>query len=136
MEANFSAISTKIVLKAVHIAMALAMFMCAYIQLNDPDPYFWSLMYGVCALVPLLSLFGRYSIAVCWAGMLLCSVGVGISTTGMLEYLRHIADEPLMQPMSNEKVYIEEAREMIGALIALVMVLVYFTFAKPKPNTK
>lgn len=132
MRLNINPFVANIAVNLVHLVMGVLLLLCAYIQLNDPDPYFWALLYTVCALVPLLSLFKHYYQVVGWVGLLLCSVGVGQSMSGMIEYLQHVGEEPLMQPMSDTKVYIEEAREMLGSLFALVVVLTYFIFKKPK----
>lgn len=126
MSRNIRIVTTTLVVKIVHVCLAALLTYCAVIQLNDPDPYFWVVMYAACAVVPLMNIFSRNYMAVCWVAMLLCSVGVGVSSGGMIEYIQNAGEEALMQPMSDEKYYIEEAREMLGALIALLIVLGYF----------
>ncbi|MBU2984090.1 transmembrane 220 family protein [Saccharophagus degradans] len=132
MSRDIRVVTTTLVVKIVHVCLAALLVYCAVIQLNDPDPYFWALMYAVCAAVPLMNLFARNYLAVCWLAMLLCSVGIGVSSGGMIEYLQNAGEEPLMQPMSDEKYYIEEAREMLGALVSLLIVLGYFVIKRSR----
>ena len=47
-------------MKYLFAALALLFALCAYWQLNDPDPYLWVAMYGVTALHFGLAAAGRY----------------------------------------------------------------------------
>lgn len=96
----------------------------AFLQINDPDPYIWAGFYLVCAMVPLLLTFTIYSRILFWFAVVLCIVVMGLYSMGALEYLRHSADEALMQSMNPQKPYIEEAREFLGGLIALGLLVI------------
>jgi hypothetical protein len=106
-----------------HLLVFLLLLAAAALQLNDPDPWVWGGFYAMCALVPLLAIFRVNS----WFLYVLCAVyGVVViipTLDGFLEYLRQA--EPLLQQMSADKPYIEEAREFLGALIALGLISVY-----------
>ncbi len=110
----------------------------AWLQLNDSDPVFWVLLYLVSAVVPVISIFNiNKAITHLLAGTatILCLCAIVMSWSGSMEYLSlHFTNESLIQDMSPNKPYIEEAREFFGAMFALSIVLVYWrlTYRKKK----
>jgi len=96
----------------------LLLFSFALLQLNDPDPALWTGFYFICSLTPLLLAFRISLQPLLFLNVILSLIVMGFYLDGALEYLRH-AYEPLMQSMSPDKPYIEEAREFIGAVITL-----------------
>lgn len=108
--------------KSIAALFALTLFGFAAIQFNDPDPWVWISFYGLCALVPLLILANIFIRPLFWLTLALCVIELLLSVSGAYNYLLHMDQEPLMQSMNPEKPYIEEAREFLGALIALILV--------------
>ena len=111
------------------LLLAIAMVL----QFNDPDPWFWVSLYFICSLIPLLAVFRIYNRILYWLGAAFCIAAIGLTVDGGIEYLRHIQQESLLQGMSADKPYIEEARELIGTLIALAIISVY-PFRNRKAN--
>lgn len=109
-------------LRALAFVFFLFQLLCAWLQVNDPDPLIWTSYYLLCAAVPLLVVFKRFYAPLFWVALTLSALVVAIYIPGTLEYLRHMNQEPLMQSMNPEKPYIEETRELIGGALALVMV--------------
>ncbi len=113
----------KIFLMIYHLLAFLLLVVAAVLQLNDPDPLYWGGFYALCALIPLLAVFRIHS-RVLYALCAIYGLAVIIPTLdGFWNYVRQA--EPLLQQMSADKPYIEEAREFLGALIALGLVGVY-----------
>lgn len=104
----------------------------AYLQLNDPDPVIWTSFYLICALVPALALFNRPNRVLFWIAVSLCVVVTGIYAQGAYTYYQHSHEEALMQSMNPAKPYIEEAREFLGSLIALCLVVASYYLHKPR----
>jgi hypothetical protein len=115
--------ATNIILRGIALLFFLAMLGFAGLQLNDPDPVLWTGYYLLCALVPLLVVFRRFYRPLFWLSVVLSLGVIAIYIPGTIEYLRHSGEEPLMQSMNPQKPYIEEARELIGGVIALVILL-------------
>jgi len=118
-------------IKAIHILSGLLLLYIAWLQVNDPDPLFWVSLYVCAAMVPLLALIklkpaSRIFISGLACGF--CLAGITMVFDGALEYLQHLGSESLIQDMSPKKPYIEEAREIIGAAIALGICLSYWVF--------
>jgi len=114
--------------KALHALLSTLLVYIAWLQLNDPDPLFWASLYLLAALVPLLQLisakscFKKYAIGIATG---FCLAGIALVFSGATGYFPHANEESLIQDMSPDKPYIEEARELIGTLIALTIVLAY-----------
>lgn len=111
--------------KLGHSGAFLLLASMALVQLNDPDPLFWTGLYGLCALVPTLAFFGKRYPLLNWVCLAYCGAALVLSVSGAFEYLQHAGDESLIQDMSPEKPYIEVAREFLGTLIALSIVAGY-----------
>ncbi len=108
--------------KTIHLFFALTLIAFAYLQLNDPDPVVWTLFYLICAIVPLLELMNKRNRYVFWIAVGLCIIDLGTYTHGAYTYYLHSSEEALMQSMNPAKPYIEEAREFLGSLIALILI--------------
>lgn len=94
----------------------------AGLQWNDPDSLIWIVFYSLCAAVPLLGLLDKPLRLVTWLAVIACVIEMTRTGEGAYNYYLHMTEEPLMQSMNPNKPYIEEAREFLGALIALVLV--------------
>ena len=113
----------KIVLMSYHVVAFLLLIAAAALQLNDPDPVYWGGFYFVCSLVPLLAIF-RINSRILYVLCGIYGLAVIIPTIdGFIQDLR--LGELLLQQMSPDKPYVEEAREFLGALIALGLISVY-----------
>jgi hypothetical protein len=112
------------VLKAFAMICALTLIGFAGLQFNDPDPVIWVSFYVLCALIPLLLVFNFYYSPLFLLAVAACLLCLVIAGPGAFEYYRHMGQEPLMQTMNPDKPYIEEAREFLGALIALGLVII------------
>jgi len=108
--------------KSIAALFALTLIGFAALQFNDPDPVIWVTFYGLCALVPLLLLVNKFSRAFFSLTLVICAIELFLTAAGAYNYYLHMNQEPLMQSMNPDKPYIEEAREFLGALIALLLV--------------
>ena len=113
-----------ILLKSIQGLFAIVLLAFAALQLNDPDPMIWISFYVLCALVPGLALFNKQIKPVFWSALIICVIALAIYAPGAYNYYLHMDQEPLMQSMNPQKPYIEEAREFLGSLISLGMVLI------------
>lgn len=121
-------------LRFVDLFFVALLVYVAWLQLNDPDPLFWSSLYLISAAAPLLHFLNKpipghlYILGIA-AGF--CLAGIAMVFSGASNYLDHL-DESLIQDMSPSKPYIEESRELLGTLIALAIIAVYSWLARKK----
>jgi len=102
----------------ISLALAIAFAIFALIQLNDPDPLLWVLLYAAAAAVCALDAFNRYE-----ESLTLTMFGICLATA--LYFAPAIADwlasqnlAELYGEMKAQKPFIEETRESLGALLA------------------
>ena len=117
-------------LKSCAVLFALILIAFAGLQLNDPDPIIWVSFYLICAAVPLLLVINKWMRSLFWLAVAICCLELVLSAPGAYNYYLHMDQEPLMQSMNPEKPYIEEAREFLGAVISLGLVLTSAWFAR------
>lgn len=125
-----------IVTKSVDVLFTMVLLLFAWLQLNDPDPVIWTSFYVLCALVPLLELFNKHNRFVFWSAFVCCIIVLGIYAEGVYTYYLHSEEEALMQSMNPEKPYIEEAREFLGSLIALVLISISYALGYLSTKTR
>lgn len=122
----------KILFMFYHLLAFLLLGAATWLQLNDPDPLFWGGFYALCALVPLLTAVGVENRVLYVLCLVYGLVVMGPTVDGVSEYLRHADTESLLQGMALEKPYIEEAREFLGALIALGLITICFLIGRKR----
>jgi hypothetical protein len=108
-----------------HVPAFLLLIAAAALQLNDPDPLFWGGFYLLCALIPALAVFKIHSHLLYGLCLVYGIAALVLTAGGGMEYLQHAHEESLTQAMAPNKPYIEEAREFLGAVIALCIISVY-----------
>lgn len=117
--------------KILHGLCVVLMVLVAALQLNDPDPVIWVTYYLLAAIPSLLALLNRKVLLVNVAVVLFTLFWFSQTGAGLLEYLNHANEVSLTHDMSDDKPYIEEAREFIGAAIVLLLVLLYQFVYRP-----
>jgi hypothetical protein len=112
-------------MKIVNLVLAVMFLAFAFLQINDPDPLLWILIYGSMAVICVLAAFRIYSrIAI----ILLMGGFVGFSVIylpAMREWVAQDDRSVLFDDLAKmEHLYIEESREFLGLMIC-VLVLVF-----------
>jgi hypothetical protein len=99
----------------------------AAVQINDPDPGLWILVYGTMAVGCVAAIFDKYSIGIMVplaGGYLILSA---LHIDGMFQWLGSPNRNMLFDNIAKMQYpYIEEAREFLGLLICLSVLLYLF----------
>lgn len=113
-------------MKYLSIFFALMFMAFAALQVNDPDPVLWILIYGVMAVVSVMAIFEYYNrwLMTGLAGLFI--VYMIILYPGVAEWFRQEDKSVLFDDvMKMEYPYIEESREFLGLLICQIVLAVY-----------
>jgi len=121
-----------IAMNATHALFAIVLLVFAFVQFNDPDPFVWVTFYTICALVPLSLMVNRYHHYLLWIAAGLCLLHLGIAAPGIYDYLMHHLNQSIIQDMSPDRPYIEESREFLGTVIALLLMAISVLLARKK----
>lgn len=99
----------------------------AALQVNDPDPVLWILIYGVMAVVSVMAIFDYFNRKLMIGLAVMFAVYMIILFPGVTEWFRQDDKSVLFDDvMKMQHPYIEDSREFLGLLICLVVLVVYF----------
>ena len=111
-------------MKVVNLVLAAMFLLFAFVQVNDPDPALWILIYGSMAVVCIFAAFGRYyrvAFLILLAGF---ATYCFILLPGFTEWLRQENKSALFDDIAKmEHLYIEETREFLGLVICILVLI-------------
>lgn len=118
-------------MKILKIFFAILFLLFALVQINDPDPLLWIVIYGSMVVVSIMSIYHRYSNYL----MILMASGFLIMTAiyfpGFHEWLGSPDRSLLFDDLAKMQFqYIEEAREFLGLTICLAVLVFYFRLSR------
>jgi hypothetical protein len=104
----------------------------AFVQVNDPDPVIWILIYGAMAVLSIMAIFEFYPRRVILALLVAYAGYAAFYIPGVMEWLRQDNKALLFDDLAKMQFpYIEEAREFLGLFICII-VLIIFLFRSRK----
>ena len=112
-------------MKVVNLVLAGMFLLFAFVQINDPDPVLWILIYGAMAVICILAAFGIYSrIALSLLTVAFVAYAI-ILLPGFNEWLQQDDKSVLFDDLAKmDHLYIEESREFLGLMICVVVLVV------------
>lgn len=118
-------------MRILNSLLALMFMAFAFVQVNDPDPVLWILIYGVMAIVSVMAIFEYYIPALMYALALGYTVYLVILFPGMMDWFNSPDRSLLFDDIAKmQYTYIEEAREFLGLAICLVVLGFYILRAR------
>jgi hypothetical protein len=118
-------------MKIVKIFFAILFLLFVVVQFNDPDPLLWIVVYGSMVVVSVLAFYNRYPTRI----MVIMASGFLVLTIlyfeGFREWFNSSDRSLLFDDLAKMQFqYIEEAREFLGLLICLAVLIFYFYLVK------
>jgi hypothetical protein len=121
-------------MKIFNLVLAVMFLAFAFVQVNDPDPVVWILIYGSMAVVCILAAFQYYSRIALGVLFVAFAAYAVILFPAFNEWLRQADKSALFDDIAKmQHLYIEETREFLG-LIICVLVLVLQLVRSRKPQ--
>jgi hypothetical protein len=114
-------------MKVVNLLLAIMFLGFAFLQLNDPDPIHWILIYGAMAVVCIMAAFGRYyKIPMIVLAVLYIGYSI-VFIPGVKEWMAQEDRSALFDDVAKmEHLYIEESREFLGLMICVAVLALEF----------
>ncbi len=118
-------------MKIINFILALLFLVFAFVQVNDPDPLLWILIYGNMAVLCILAMFRmQYKIWIIVSGVLYL-IYAAILFPGALEWFQSPDKALLFDDLAKmQNLYIEETREFLGLMICETVLIYHFILAK------
>ncbi|MBL0743652.1 transmembrane 220 family protein [Chryseolinea lacunae] len=114
-------------MRIVNFILAIMFLAFAFLQLNDPDPVIWILIYGAMAVVSIMAIFEFYPLKFI-IGLTVVYVGYSLLyIPGVVEWLQQDDRSALFSDVAKmEHLYIEESREFLGLMICVAVLIFYW----------
>lgn len=100
------------------LLLGLTMLVFGLVQLNDPDPLIWVTYYAAVACACTVAAYRPLPGFVLLALAAVTAAGVALTLPGFVDWLLNRPSSDLWAPMSDDRMYIEHSRELLGLLIA------------------
>ena len=104
--------------KILHLVLAVLFVLFAVVQLNDPDPLRWFLIYLLIAGIFAFGAFDRYNQYPIYLGMALCIGAFIILIPGFIDWVQ-MGMPSITSSMKATEPHIELTREFLGIVISL-----------------
>lgn len=118
-------------MKVFNLVLAVMFVIFAFVQINDPDPVLWILIYGLMAVACILAAFGHIYTLV-WIGLLVISATYSlVFASGVMEWLHSDDKSMLFDDIAKMQYpYIEESREFLGLFICILVLFMHLMTRK------
>ena len=112
-------------MKAFNFFLAILFISFAVLQLNDPDPILWVVLYGLVALVSLMAAFGKYQKLLISLGLLACIIWMLTLIPDVIDWVQK-GMPSIAEEMQASSPHIEFTREFLGLLISGAVLFYHF----------
>jgi hypothetical protein len=118
-------------MKILNLVLAALFMLFAFVQVNDPDPVLWILIYGVMAVACILAAFRQYYPKVLVAILIAYAAYSIVYLDGVWEWLQSEDKAMLFDDIAKMQYpYIEESREFLGLLICILVLILHLISAR------
>jgi len=113
-------------MKVLNLVLAAMFLLFAFVQVNDPDPVLWILIYGIMAVACILAAFRQVyqvPLLVLLVGLIAYSF---VYVPGVLEWFQSEDRSLLFADIAKMQYpYVEEAREFLGLMICILVLIMH-----------
>ena len=120
-------------MRIVNFILAVLFLLFAFVQINDPDPVIWILIYGAMAVLCIMAIFEFYPTKFTIGLLVLYVLYSIVYLPGVLEWLKQDNKALLFDDVAKMQYpYVESAREFLGLLICIIVLVVLIIRARRK----
>ena len=113
-------------MKIINFFLALMFLLFAFVQINDPDPILWILIYGNMAVLCVVAIFKMRFVYWLSVTVGLYSLYAVYLLPGVWQWLQSPDKSLLFDDIAKMQFpYIEETRECLGLLICLIVTVIH-----------
>ena len=114
-------------MRILNFLLAIMFLIFAFLQVNDPDPVVWILIYGVMAVYCVMAIFEFYPQKFLLATIAIFVLYSLLFVNGVIDWLQSDNKVGLFDDLAKMQYpYIEESREFIGLLICIAVLIFYY----------
>ena len=114
-------------MKVLNFILAVMFLFFAFLQVDDPDPLLWILVYGAMAVLAILAMFKMFFPKITLILLVIFVSYSLIYLDGVREWLQQDNKGALFDDVAKmEHLYIEESREFLGLWICILVLIFYY----------
>jgi hypothetical protein len=118
-------------MKVVNLLLAVMFMLFAFVQINDPDPIVWILIYGSMAVICILAAFRVYPRLVMGIMLVAFFAYSLYFFEGVKEWFRQDDKSVLFDDIAKmQHPYIEESREFLGLCICMIVLVIHLILSR------
>ena len=118
-------------MKILNIVLAIMFAGFAYLQLNDPDPLIWTVIYLIMTSFSVLAVLGYYPRRFYWIVLGLLALYSSVYIPGVIDWLKSDNKAELFSEVAKmDHLYIEESREFLGLMICVAVLTFHILKSK------
>jgi predicted membrane metal-binding protein len=123
-------------MKVFNLLLAVLFIIFAFLQINDPDPVVWILIYGTMAVACVLAAFGYYYTKALAAILIVFVAYSFVFLSGVIEWFHSDDKSMLLDDIAKMQYpYIEESREFLGLTICILVVIMHLLSARRRSRS-
>ena len=120
-------------MKVLNLVLAVMFIVFAFVQINDPDPVLWILIYGVMAVACVLAAFGYYYTKARLVILVAFIAYSFVFFSGVAEWMGSENKSLLFDDIAKMQYpYIEESREFLGLFICICVLIMHLIHARSR----
>lgn len=113
-------------MKLLNLLLAAMFLLFAFVQINDPDPALWILIYGLMAVACVLAAFRHYYPGAISVLLIIFLAYSFFYLPGVIEWLNSEEKSLLFDDIAKmQHPYIEESREFLGLFICIAVLVMH-----------
>jgi hypothetical protein len=113
-------------MRTVNFLLSIMFLLFAFLQVDDPDPVIWILIYGVMAVFCVMAIFEYYPQKFLMATAAIYTLYSLVYVPGVIDWYQSGNWAGLFDDVAKmEYPYIEEAREFLGLVICITVLVIY-----------
>lgn len=113
-------------MRVVNFVLAILFLVFAFVQVNDPDPLLWILIYGAMAVLAILAMFKIYPFKIILALLVIYIGYSAVFLEGVKEWWQQPDKTALFDDVAKMQYpYVEAAREFLGLMICVIVLVIY-----------
>ncbi len=110
-------------IQVINIVLCVLFLLFVIVQLNDPDPILWVLIYGITAFIPLISNYIKIPKIILWLILIALLIYGFQYFPHLIDWLQTDNKNELFGEMVYEKPYLEGTREFLGLFMSALVVV-------------
>ncbi len=109
-------------MRVLNIILAVMFLGFALLQINDPDPFVWILIYLTMTLACMMGAFNKYNRPLMAIQAVVYIIYIALLWSGVVDWMRSPDRSLLFDDLAKMQYpYIEETREVMGLIICLAV---------------